>query len=88
MAAERVTGAGGSHASMPGEPALDPRPFGRALTLSEREFLSSGLEAEGFDSELARRRLERWREEHALGDDALFALRLEQEGLDPARLER
>ncbi|MCG8455715.1 MAG: type 2 lantipeptide synthetase LanM family protein [Holophagales bacterium] len=63
--------------------------FGRALTLSERDSLfASGRVPEGFDPELARRRLERWRAESALGDDRRFAFRLEQEGLDPSQLER
>ncbi|MEM6796878.1 MAG: hypothetical protein AAF725_23090, partial [Acidobacteriota bacterium] len=71
--------------------ALD---WGRALTLSERDLLLSSAEpagngdgdSQGFDPELARQRLERWRAESALDDEGRFQRKLEQLGLSAERL--
>ncbi|MEM9554233.1 MAG: type 2 lanthipeptide synthetase LanM family protein [Acidobacteriota bacterium] len=60
---------------------------GRALTLSERDLLLAS-EPEGFDPELAHRRVETWRREASLLDDERWRLRLEQEGLDAERFAR
>ncbi len=67
----------------------DALSWNRALTLSERDFLHpTDAVPPGFDADLARQRLETWRQEAGLQDPAHFALRLEQQALDEERFGR
>ncbi len=67
----------------------DSLSWNRALTLSERDFLHpQDSVPTGFDSDLAQRRLETWKDETSLRDPAKLALRLDQQALDAARFDR
>ena len=67
----------------------DSLSWNRALTLSERDFLHpTDSVPPGFDANLARQRLDAWKQETDLREPAHLALRLDQQTLDEARFSQ